>query len=350
MDPARLKADAGAALAAGEFSRAASLYAAYCASAPRDRQSHLRLGDAWARAGDDARAIDAYLAAAQGFAEDGFLARAIAASKRVMALDPNHTRMQRDPRGPLREAGGGRAGAPDPARQGRAAPRRAAPGPSLRADRGRGPGGHRAEHASPRPGACHREEGPRADGAPGHRVRPRARSRRADAGGRPPHRGRSPQRDAAAARTPGASSRTTGCPSSAGSGRGRAALPDARAGTRSALRRAEPGGRRWAGRRRPPAGRRAGRRRGARLGPGIHRPGARGGSASPAAARARPGPPDPRGGAGRRAGPARAGAGPQPVRGPRGPQCPAGAALLRPLARGVHRAGGALPAAPLRGW
>src|SRR5215472_859805 len=95
MDPARLKADAGAALAAGQFSRAASLYAAYCASAPRDRQSHLRLGDAWARAGDKARAIDAYLTAARGFAEDGFLARAIAASKRVLELDPNHTRMQR---------------------------------------------------------------------------------------------------------------------------------------------------------------------------------------------------------------------------------------------------------------
>ena len=95
MDPARLKADAGAALAAGQFSRAASLYAAYCASAPRDRQSHLRLGDAWARAGDKARAIDAYLAASRGFAEDGFLARAIAASKRVLELDPNHTQMQR---------------------------------------------------------------------------------------------------------------------------------------------------------------------------------------------------------------------------------------------------------------
>ncbi len=95
MDPARLKADAGAALAAGEFSRAASLYAAYCASAPRDRQSHLRLGDAWARAGDHPRAIDAYLAAAQGFAEDGFLARAIAASKRVLELDPKHTQMPR---------------------------------------------------------------------------------------------------------------------------------------------------------------------------------------------------------------------------------------------------------------
>ena len=95
MDPARLKADAGAALAAGHFSRAASLYAAYCASAPRDRQSHLRLGDAYARAGDRARAIDAYLAAAQGFAEDGFLARAIAASKLVLELDPRHTQMPR---------------------------------------------------------------------------------------------------------------------------------------------------------------------------------------------------------------------------------------------------------------
>ncbi|HVP63034.1 MAG TPA: cyclic nucleotide-binding domain-containing protein [Myxococcaceae bacterium] len=95
MDPARLKADAGAALAAGHFSRAASLYAAYCASAPRDRQSHLRLGDAYARAGEKARAIDAYLAAARGFAEDGFLARAIAASKLVLELDPNHTQMQR---------------------------------------------------------------------------------------------------------------------------------------------------------------------------------------------------------------------------------------------------------------
>ena len=95
MDPARLKADAGAALAAGHFSRAASLYAAYCASAPRDRQSHLRLGDAYARAGDTPRAIDAYLTAARGFAEDGFLARAIAASKLVLELDPNHTQMQR---------------------------------------------------------------------------------------------------------------------------------------------------------------------------------------------------------------------------------------------------------------
>ena len=53
------------------------------------------MGDAWARAGERARAIDAYLAAAQGFAADGFLARAIAASKLVLELEPGHQRMQR---------------------------------------------------------------------------------------------------------------------------------------------------------------------------------------------------------------------------------------------------------------
>jgi hypothetical protein len=150
MDPARLKGDAGAALAAGDFSRAASLYAAYCASAPRDRQSHLRLGDAYARAGDKARAIDAYLAAARGFAEDGFLARAIAASKLVLELDrttprcsassPTSTPSARpvDRRCELCSAsrsplGTSRSGAP------------------VRAARRRGTGGHQARTPKPAP-------------------------------------------------------------------------------------------------------------------------------------------------------------------------------------------------------
>lgn len=95
MDPAQLKSDASAALAAGDFARAGALYATYCAGAPADHQSLLRMGDAWARAGDRARAVDAYLGAAQGFAADGFLARAIAASKLVLDLEPGHQRMQR---------------------------------------------------------------------------------------------------------------------------------------------------------------------------------------------------------------------------------------------------------------
>ena len=95
MDNAQLKSDASAALGAGDFARAGNLFASYCAAAPADRQSFLRMGDAWAMAGDKPRAIDAYLAAAQGFAADGFLARAIAASKLVLELEPGHQRMQR---------------------------------------------------------------------------------------------------------------------------------------------------------------------------------------------------------------------------------------------------------------
>ncbi len=95
MDTSELKSDASAALAAGDFARAGTLYASYCAAAPADTQSLLRMGDAWARAGERARAIHAYLAAAQGFAADGFLARAIAASKLVLELEPGHQRMQR---------------------------------------------------------------------------------------------------------------------------------------------------------------------------------------------------------------------------------------------------------------
>ncbi|MGO9828582.1 MAG: cyclic nucleotide-binding domain-containing protein [Myxococcaceae bacterium] len=95
MDSAQLKSDASAALAHGDFARAGALFASYCATAPNDRQSLLRMGDAWARAGERTRAIDAYLAAAQGFATDGFLARAIAASKLVLELEPGHQRMQR---------------------------------------------------------------------------------------------------------------------------------------------------------------------------------------------------------------------------------------------------------------
>jgi CRP-like cAMP-binding protein len=95
MDTSELKSDASAALAAGDFAKAGALFASYCAAAPTDRQSLLRMGDAWARAGERGRAVDAYLAAAQGFAADGFLARAIAASKLVLELEPGHQRMQR---------------------------------------------------------------------------------------------------------------------------------------------------------------------------------------------------------------------------------------------------------------
>lgn len=93
-DTAELKARASEAFAKGKFSKAGELYRDYCKAAPKDLQSRLRMGDAWARAHHKDRAIDAYKEAAEGFAKDGFLPRAIAASKLILELDPAHQGVQ----------------------------------------------------------------------------------------------------------------------------------------------------------------------------------------------------------------------------------------------------------------
>jgi CRP-like cAMP-binding protein len=54
----------------------------------------VRLGDAWVKVGDSARAISSYQAAAEGFAREGFLPRAIAASKLILELDASHQGVQ----------------------------------------------------------------------------------------------------------------------------------------------------------------------------------------------------------------------------------------------------------------
>jgi CRP-like cAMP-binding protein len=79
----------------GKFEKAAELYAEHCATAPQDTQARLRLGDAWVKAGEKAKAISAYAQAAEQFAKSGFLPRAIAASKLILELDPAHQGMQR---------------------------------------------------------------------------------------------------------------------------------------------------------------------------------------------------------------------------------------------------------------
>src|SRR5205814_9398755 len=58
-------------------------------------QARLRCGDAWAKAGKKDKAIIAYSSAAEGFAKDGFLPRAIAASKLVLEIDPAHKGVQK---------------------------------------------------------------------------------------------------------------------------------------------------------------------------------------------------------------------------------------------------------------
>ncbi|WP_257445997.1 cyclic nucleotide-binding domain-containing protein [Archangium lipolyticum] len=94
MEPRQLRDKANEALLKGRFSRAAELFEEYCQLDPKDFQSRLRLGDAWAKAGNGARAVVAYQAAAEGFAREGFLPRAIAASKLVLELDPSHQGVQ----------------------------------------------------------------------------------------------------------------------------------------------------------------------------------------------------------------------------------------------------------------
>src|SRR5690348_2546920 len=95
MDARKLKEKATEAFAKGKFAKAAEVYADYCAADPKDLQARLRMGDAWAKAGQKEKAIGAYQFAAEGFAKEGFLPRAIAASKLILELDPTHKGVQK---------------------------------------------------------------------------------------------------------------------------------------------------------------------------------------------------------------------------------------------------------------
>ncbi|GEN12846.1 cAMP-binding domain of CRP or a regulatory subunit of cAMP-dependent protein kinases [Myxococcus fulvus] len=94
MEARKLKDSAAAAFTKGRFSKAAELYEDFCKLDPKDHQSRLRMGDAWAKAGERERAVAAYQSAAEGFAKEGFLPRAIAASKLILELDPSHQGVQ----------------------------------------------------------------------------------------------------------------------------------------------------------------------------------------------------------------------------------------------------------------
>ncbi|MHB8878750.1 MAG: tetratricopeptide repeat protein, partial [Myxococcaceae bacterium] len=94
MELRELKTKASEAFAKGKFAKAADLYSDYCESDPKDLHARLRMGDAWAKSGKKEKAILAYKSAAEGFARDGFLPRAIAASKLILELDPKHQGMQ----------------------------------------------------------------------------------------------------------------------------------------------------------------------------------------------------------------------------------------------------------------
>jgi CRP-like cAMP-binding protein len=94
MELRKLRDKATEAFTKGRFAKAAELYEEYCQKDPRDIQARLRMGDAWAKAGQRSKAIASYKSAAEAFAKEGFLPRAIAASKLILELDPAHQGVQ----------------------------------------------------------------------------------------------------------------------------------------------------------------------------------------------------------------------------------------------------------------
>jgi CRP-like cAMP-binding protein len=95
MEARALKDKASAFFTKGRFAKAAETYEEFCALDKKDHQARLRCGDAWSKAGKKDKAIGAYSMAAEGFARDGFLPRAIAASKLVLEIDPAHKGVQK---------------------------------------------------------------------------------------------------------------------------------------------------------------------------------------------------------------------------------------------------------------
>ncbi len=89
IDVRRLKEQALAFFKKGKFAKSAETWAAICEADPKDNQSQLRRGDALAKAGLTPQAWEAYRAAADGFARQGFLPQAVAAAKLALNLKPN---------------------------------------------------------------------------------------------------------------------------------------------------------------------------------------------------------------------------------------------------------------------
>jgi CRP-like cAMP-binding protein len=90
-DLRKLKDEAARLSEKGKHAKAAELYARV-AEREDDPQWSQRAGDAWKRAGQPSEALRFYVAAAEAYARQGFLLKAIAMAKVVLAIDPKHTR------------------------------------------------------------------------------------------------------------------------------------------------------------------------------------------------------------------------------------------------------------------
>src|SRR5512141_571675 len=90
----KLKEKATEAAAKGRFDKAAELYREAADGDPRDVGTRQKLADTLRRAGRIADAIQTYRDVAERFSKDGLLIKAIAISKTILELDPQHVETQ----------------------------------------------------------------------------------------------------------------------------------------------------------------------------------------------------------------------------------------------------------------
>ncbi len=93
-DVRKLKDKAAEAAARGKLAKAADLYREALRSDPKDAGTRQKLAEVLRRDGRIDEAIEAYRAVADRFAADGLLIKAIAISKTILELDPEHVETQ----------------------------------------------------------------------------------------------------------------------------------------------------------------------------------------------------------------------------------------------------------------
>ncbi|HEY3447005.1 MAG TPA: cyclic nucleotide-binding domain-containing protein [Myxococcales bacterium] len=93
-DVRELKDQASKYFTKGKFEKAAKAYEELCKLEPKDMQMRVRLGDALVKAGEKPSAVSAYRIAAETYAKEGFLPRAIAVCKLILEVDPGHSDTQ----------------------------------------------------------------------------------------------------------------------------------------------------------------------------------------------------------------------------------------------------------------
>src|SRR5919108_5800691 len=115
VDTRKLKDSVAEYLKKSKFDKAAELLEELTAAEPRDMQHRLRLGDCYRRLGELEKSVAQYEAAAQFFATEGQLIKAIAAVKVVLEIDPDNAAAQKQLATMNRQRRLGRAGSEDAA-------------------------------------------------------------------------------------------------------------------------------------------------------------------------------------------------------------------------------------------